>query len=60
MNHNTIDTIATAVVGTAAVTGTGIVADNLPTAETIQTIGQLVIQLVIGVITIYRLLKRKK
>lgn len=57
---DTADTLITAVVGAGTIGATGVVAETVITAEDIQTIGQLVIQTIIGVITIYRLLRKKK
>lgn len=57
---DTIDTLFTAAVGVGSVGVAGVAADAMPTAEEIQTISQILIQTIIGLITIYRLLKKKK
>lgn len=53
------DTISTIVTGA---TGVGAVqlADSIPTSDDIQNYGQLIIQLVIGIITVIKMLKKKK
>jgi hypothetical protein len=55
---NNIGTILTAAVGTAAVEVTGAV--NMPTPEEIQSVGQLALQAIIAIITIYKLVKKPK
>jgi hypothetical protein len=57
---DTVDTLFTAAIGVGSVGVAGVAADAMPTAEDIQTIGQIIIQTIIGIITIYQLLKRKK
>lgn len=59
MNNN-IGTILTGVIGGAAVETTAIVAQATPTPEDVQTIGQLLIQIIIGAITVWKLLKKPK
>ena len=54
---NGMGTILTAVVGESAVVGTEMV---MPDAGTIETIGQLIIQLAIGIVTIWKLVKKPK
>ena len=57
--QNMKDTIGTIVTG---VTGVGAVqlADNIPTSDDIQNYGQLIIQIVIGILTILKMFKKKK
>ena len=57
MNTN-IDTLVTAVAGTSAVAVAGIV--NLPTPDEVQSVGQLLIQAIIAVITVWKLIKKPK
>jgi len=56
------DTIITAVVGNAAILATGAATEivSLPAPEEIQSIGQLIIQAIIGIITVIRVLKDRK
>lgn len=54
--RDTISTIVTGATGVGAVQ----IADNIPTADDIQGYGQLFIQLVIGVLTIWKMFRRKK
>lgn len=55
-------TLLTAGVGELLVLATGAVNEvaSIPTPETVQTIGQLLIQLVIGIVTIWKLVKKPK
>lgn len=53
---DTIQTIATGVIGAGAVE----LADKIPTADEVQSYGQLLIQLIIGIITVVKMLKKKK
>ena len=55
-------TILTAVGGEVLVAATGAVNEvaQLPTPDEVQTVGQLLIQLVIGIVTIWKLLKKDK
>lgn len=55
---NNIATILTAAVGAAAVEVTGAV--TMPTPEEIQSVGQLAIQAIIALITIWKLVKKPK
>lgn len=52
-----IDTIATAVVSTGMITATEMA---VPSPDEVQSIGQLIIQTIIGIITIWKLLKKPK
>jgi hypothetical protein len=56
------DTLLTAGVGEILVLATGAATEvvTLPTPETVQTVGQLLIQLVIGIVTIWKLVKKPK
>jgi hypothetical protein len=58
--QNNIGTIMTAVAGNVGVMLTTQVAENIPSPEEVQTIGQLLIQLVIGIVTIWKLIKKPK
>ena len=53
---DTLNTIATGVMGAGAVE----LADKIPTADEIQNYGQLLIQLVIGIFTIWKMFRKKK
>lgn len=53
---DTITTIATGVTGVGAVQ----FADTIPTADDIQSYGQLFIQVVIGILTIWKMFRKKK
>lgn len=55
---NNITTLLTAAVGATAVEVTGHV--GLPTPEEIQSVGQLALQAIIAIITIYKLVKKPK
>lgn len=56
-----ISTIGTAGVGSILVAGTDAVASSaIPTPDEVSTIGQLLIQLAIGIVTIWKLLKKPK
>lgn len=55
---NNIGTILTAAIGATAVEVTGAV--ELPTPEQVQSIGQLALQAIIAIITIYKLVKKPK
>ena len=57
-NVNNINTLLTGSVGTLAVT----LADqvSMPAPEEVQSFGQLLIQLIIGVITIWKMIKKPK
>ena len=55
-------TLLTAGVGELLVAATGAVTEvaSIPTPDEVQTIGQLLIQLVIGIVTIWKLVKKPK
>lgn len=57
---NNILTIATGSIGVASVQATEMIASNIPSPEEVQTVGQLLIQLVIGIVTIWKLIKKPK
>ena len=54
--------LLTAGVGELLVTAAGSVNEvaSIPTPEEVQTIGQLLIQLIIGIVTIWKLVKKPK
>lgn len=56
------DTLLTAGVGELLVMATGSVTEvaSIPTPDEIQTVGQLIIQLFIGIVTIWKLVKKPK
>jgi hypothetical protein len=55
------DTLITALTGNVAIIGTNVVASQtIPSPDEIQSIGQLIIQAIIGIITVWRVLKDKK
>lgn len=54
--RDTLTTIATGITGVGAVQ----LADTIPTSDDIQNYGQLIIQLIIGIITVFKMFKRKK
>jgi hypothetical protein len=58
--QNTITTILTGTLGVAGVEVAETVATTVPGPEEVQSIGQLIIQVVIGIITIWKLLKKPK
>lgn len=58
--ENNVGTIMTAVAGNVGVMLTTQVTENIPSPEEVQTIGQLLIQLVIGIVTIWKLVKKPK
>jgi hypothetical protein len=61
MNSENIGTIGKGVVGTLLVSGTEIVSSaTMPTPDEISTIGQLIIQLAIGIATIWKIIKKPK
>lgn len=61
MLNEKITTIGTAGIGSLLVAGTDAVASSaLPTPDEVSTIGQLLIQLAIGIVTIWKLLKKPK
>lgn len=55
-------TILTAGVGELLVAATGALNEvtTIPTPEEVQTVGQLLIQLIIGIVTIWKLVKKPK
>lgn len=53
---DTLTTIATGLTGVGAVQ----LADTIPTSDDIQNYGQLIIQLVIGIFTVIKMLRKKK
>jgi hypothetical protein len=55
---NNIGTILTAVLGATAVEVTGAV--DLPTPDQVQSVGQLALQAIIAIITIWKLIKKPK
>ena len=59
INENTT-TIATGVIGAGAVEVTNVLMTNIPSPEEVSTVGQLIIQLVIGIVTVWRIIKKPK
>ena len=57
MNTN-INTLLTAAVGETAITATSMA--PMPTSDDVQNIGQLIIQAIIAIITIWKLVKKPK
>jgi hypothetical protein len=61
MLNDKITTIGTAGIGSLLVAGTDAVATaTIPSPDEISTLGQLLIQLAIGIATIWRILKKPK
>ena len=61
MVNEKITTIGTAGIGSLLVAGTDAVATaTFPTPDEISTLGQLLIQLAIGIATIWRIIKKPK
>ena len=58
--QNNINTILTGILGVSTVEVTEVVAQSVPTPEEVSNIGQLLIQIVIGIVTVWKLLKKKK
>ena len=58
--QNNINTILTGILGVSTVEVTEVVAQSVPTPEEVSSIGQLLIQIVIGIVTVWKLLKKKK
>jgi hypothetical protein len=58
--QNNITTILTGTLGVAGVEVAEAVATSVPGPEEVQSIGQLIIQVVIGIITIWKLIKKPK
>ena len=56
--QNNLNTLLTGTIGTAAVQ----IADqvSMPAPEDIQSVGQLLIQVIIGIITIWKMVKKPK
>lgn len=54
------DTLITAGAGEIAVVVAGATAQAIPTPEDVQTIGQLIIQSIIAIITVIKLLRDRK
>jgi len=59
MKDNII-TLLTGSVGVAGVEVAETVATNMPTPEEVSTIGQLLIQIIIGIVTVWKLVKKPK
>jgi hypothetical protein len=59
INENTT-TILTGAIGAGAVEATTLLTSNIPTPEDVSTVGQLLIQLVIGIVTVWRIIKKPK
>lgn len=53
-------TLMTGTVGVATVEVTEAVATSMPTPEEVSTIGQLLIQIIIGIVTVWKLVKKPK
>ena len=58
--QNNFNTILTGILGVSTVEVTEVVAQSVPTPEEVSSIGQLLIQIVIGIVTVWKLLKKKK
>jgi hypothetical protein len=56
--QNNFSTILTAVAGETAVALTGAV--DMPTPDEVQSVGQLIIQAIIALITVWKLVKKPK
>lgn len=56
--QNNFSTILTAVAGETAVALTGAV--EIPTPDQVQSVGQLIIQAIIAIITVWKLIKKPK
>lgn len=54
------NTLFTAITGETLLTVTGAMDASLPAPSDVQDIGQIVIQIVIGIITVWKLLKKPK
>ena len=55
-----IFTLLTGSIGVATVQVTEAVAQNIPTPEEVSSIGQLLIQIIIGIVTVWKLVKKPK
>jgi hypothetical protein len=53
-------TLMTGTVGVATVEVTEAVATSMPTPEEVSSIGQLLIQIIIGIVTVWKLVKKPK
>lgn len=53
-------TLMTGTVGVATVQVTEAVATNIPSPEEVSSIGQLLIQIIIGIVTVWKLIKKPK
>lgn len=60
MINENVTTVAVGAVGAGAVEATNVLMANIPTPDEVSTIGQLLIQLVIGVVTVWRIIKKPK
>ena len=60
MINENITTVATGAIGAGAVEATNLLMTNIPTPEEVSTIGQLIIQIVIGIATVWRIVKKPK
>jgi hypothetical protein len=60
MINENVTTVAVGAVGAGAVEATNLLITNIPTTEDVSTIGQLLIQLVIGIVTVWRIIKKPK
>ena len=60
MHNDTLTTVVTAVTGVGGVALAGPVAHTVFTLEDIQHISSIVMQIAIGLVTIYRIIKNKK
>lgn len=58
--QNTINTILTGATGVGLVEATEVVSSGMPTPSEINDLGSLVIQVIIGIITIWKLVKKPK
>jgi hypothetical protein len=59
MKDNII-TLLTGSVGVATVSATEAVVNNIPTPEEVSSIGQLIVQIIIGIVTVWKLIKKPK
>ena len=57
---NTLNTILTGTLGVAGVQATEVVATSIPTPEELTSITQILLQVVIGILTIWKLVKKPK
>ena len=56
----TKNTLLTAITGETLVLLTGVTDTVIPAPEEVQNVGQLIIQVIIGIITVWKLLKKPK